>query len=154
MMKKFIASLTFVIALTEFTNAQELLTPNPDMSAKRVVEIQLTALQQNDSPSVDAGIVQTWKFAHPDNKRYTGPLARFAAMVKSPYYRDMINHSKHTIKTIVTTNQYALFRVTIVSKDNVSSTFKWELMKAKTGTLSGAWMTTSVSPPLRAEGSV
>ena len=153
-MKNFIVGVAFVLSLTSFTNAQELLAPDPNMSAKRVVEIQLIALQQNDSPSVDAGIVQTWNFAHPDNKRYTGPLARFAAMVKSPYYRDMINHSKHTIKSIVTTNQYALFKVTIISKENVKSSFKWELMKAKTGTLKGAWMTTSVSPPLRLEGSI
>ena len=153
-MRNFIVGVAFVLSLTSFTNAQELLAPDPNMSAKRVVEIQLIALQQNDSPSVDAGIVQTWNFAHPDNKRYTGPLARFAAMVKSPYYRDMINHSQHTIKSIVTTNQYALFKVTIISKDNVKSSFKWELMKAKTGSLNGAWMTTSVSPPLRAEGSV
>ena len=153
-MKNFILGSTLVLFLTGFANAQELLAPNPHMSAKRVVEIQLTALQRNDSPSIDAGIVQTWTFAHPDNKRYTGPLARFAAMVKSPNYRDMINHSKHTIKTIVTTNRYALFKVTIISKDNVMSTFKWELRKAKTGSLNGAWMTTSVSPPLQAEGSV
>tara|TARA_B100001093_G_C26805481_1_gene1005289 strand:+ start:1594 stop:2055 length:462 start_codon:yes stop_codon:yes gene_type:complete len=153
-MRNFIVGVAFVLSLTSFTNAQELLAPDPNMSAKRVVEIQLIALQQNDSPSVDAGIVQTWNFAHPDNKRYTGPLARFAAMVKSPYYRDMINHSQHTIKSIVTTNQYALFKVTIISKENVKSSFKWELMKAKTGTLNGAWMTTSVSPPLRVEGSI
>ena len=153
-MQNFISGLAFVLCLTGSANAQEFLVPDPNMSAKRVVEIQLAALQQNDSPSTDAGIAQTWAFAHPDNKRYTGPLSRFAAMVKSPYYRDMINHSKHTIKTIVTTNQYALFRVTIISKDNVKSTFKWELMKAKTGSLNGVWMTTSVSPPLTADRSV
>lgn len=153
-MKNFILGWAFVLSLTGFTNAQEFLVPTSDLSAKRVVEIQLVALQQNDSPSTDAGIVQTWAFAHPDNKRYTGPLSRFAAMVKSPHYRDMINHSKHTIKSIVTTNQYALFKVTIISKDNVKSTFNWELMKAKVGSLNGVWMTTSVSPPLRAGSSV
>ena len=153
-MQNFMLGLAFFLCLTGSANSQEFLAPNPNMSAKRVVEIQLAALQQNDSPSTDAGIVQTWAFAHPDNKRYTGPLSRFAAMVKSPHYRDMINHSKHTIKTIVTTNQYALFRVTIISKDNVKSTFKWELMKAKTGSLNGVWLTTSVSPPLRTDRSV
>jgi len=153
-MRKSILGLVFALSLTNHAKAQDLLEPSPDISAKRVVEIQLTALQQNDSPSIDAGIVQTWAFAHPDNKRHTGPLSRFAAMVKSPYYKDMINHSKHTIKSLVTTNQYALFRVVIISKENIKSTFKWELVRAKTGSLNGAWMTISVSPPLRVEGSI
>ena len=58
-MKNFILGSTLVLFLSGFANAQELLAPNPHMSAKRVVEIQLTALQRNDSPSIDAGIVQT-----------------------------------------------------------------------------------------------
>lgn len=53
------------------------LAPAPGLSAARVVEIQVMALQRNDTPSVDAGIVQTWAFAHPKNKSATGPIEHF-----------------------------------------------------------------------------
>ena len=57
------------------------LVPDPGLSAKRVVEIQVVALQRNDSPSADAGIIQTWSFAHPKNKNATGPLEHFKFMI-------------------------------------------------------------------------
>ena len=60
--------------------------PAPYLTARNVVAIQLQALQNNDVPAKDAGIAQVWKFAHPDNKRMTGPLPRFARMIKSAHY--------------------------------------------------------------------
>ena len=56
--------------------AADLLRPDPALSPAEVVAIQLDALQTNDTPEADAGIAQTWAFAHPDNKRVTGPLPR------------------------------------------------------------------------------
>ena len=32
---------------------------------------------KNNYPNKDAGIKQTWEFAHPNNQRITGPLERF-----------------------------------------------------------------------------
>jgi hypothetical protein len=47
--------------------AEDLRRPNPALSPEDVVAIQLNALQTNDTPETDAGIAQTWAFAHPDN---------------------------------------------------------------------------------------
>lgn len=143
-----------LFASLRYGEAQELLAPNAKIAPERVVEIQLTALQQNDNPSVDAGILQAWRFAHPDNKRYTGPFARFAAMVKNSNYNIMLNHLRHDINNVVVTENYALFEVKIVSEDGNNAVFNWELMKANTGTFVGAWMTTAVSPPIKAKGSI
>ena len=79
-----------------FSNA-ELLSPNNTISPKEVVKIQLSGLQQNDLDYKDSGIEQTWQFAHPNNKRVTGPLNNFKMMIKSDSYRMMINHLSHTI---------------------------------------------------------
>ena len=57
--------------------AADLLAPHPALSPAEVVVIQLDALQANAAEN-DAGIAQAWAFAHPDNKRMTGPLPRFA----------------------------------------------------------------------------
>ena len=134
--------------------AKDLLTPNISISPERVVEIQLRALQQNDDPSSEFGIAQTWAFAHPNNKRITGPLERFKAMIKGPHYRMMLNHREHKIKPVVMTEGYALFDVFIVTESELEASFKWEVSKVISGNYQGCWMTIAVSPPIQAKDSV
>ena len=141
----------FLLALP--ATGQELLTPDPNLPPERVVEIQLQSLQKNDVPDPDTGIAQTWAFAHPDNKRVTGPLERFTRMIKGPDYRNMIDHQEHIVETVVQTDDYALFAVTIITADDQRMSFKWEVMKVQVGEFAGSWMTISVSPPLRARDS-
>ena len=59
----------------------ELLKPNSDIKPDRVIEIQLSGLQNNDLIYKDSGIEQTWNFAHPNNKKVTGPLDQFKSMI-------------------------------------------------------------------------
>ena len=148
---RFTLPVLFLLAMP--ATAQELLTPDPNLPPKSVVEIQLQSLQNNDVPIPDTGIAQTWAFAHPDNKRVTGPLERFTRMIKGPDYRNMLDHQEHIIKPVVQTDDYALFAVTIITADDQKMSFKWEVKKVKTGEFSGSWMTIAVSPPLRGGGS-
>jgi hypothetical protein len=142
----------FLLALPAI--AQELLMPNSSIPPKRVIEIQLQAMQQNDVPSPDFGITQTWVFAHPNNKRVTGPLERFTAMVKGPNYQLLLNHRQHIIKSVVLTENYALFNVSITTASEHIASFKWEVSKVKSGTHRGSWMTTAVSPPMQANEAI
>ncbi len=144
---RFTLPVLFLLAMP--AAAQELLTPDPNLPPKSVVEIQLQSLQKNDVPIPDTGIAQTWAFAHPDNKRFTGPLERFAWMIKSPDYRTMLYHREHRIETVVQTDDYALFAVSIITDDDQKRSFKWEVKKVKAGKYAGSWMTIAVSPPLR-----
>ena len=75
----------------------DLVKPDPSIAPVEVVAIQLKALQFNDNPEPDFGIAQTWAFAHPRNRAATGPLPRFASMIKGPSYAKMLNHSRHEI---------------------------------------------------------
>ena len=56
--------------------------PDPSLSPQDVVSIQLEALRNNDTPYDNRGIEVTFNFASPANKRITGPIERFAAMVR------------------------------------------------------------------------
>ncbi len=149
-------TLTFIVLCLSAlpATAKELLRPDPNILPKRVVEIQLRALQQNDRPTPDFGIVQTWTFAHPRNKRMTGPIERFTAMIKGPNYQMMINHLEHIIKPVVLTNNHAIFDVSIITKSELTASFKWEVSKVQSGANQGSWMTTSVSPPIQAKDAV
>ena len=132
------------------TVARDLLDPDPGLPPERVVEIQLRSLQRNDVPTPDAGIAQTWAFAHPDNKLVTGPLERFARMIKGPSYRMLLGHREHTIELVMRTGDTALFAVTVVTVADRRVSYQWKLSKVWSGAFSGSWMTVGVSSPLRA----
>jgi len=122
--------------------------PDPSLAPERVVEIQLRALQRNDHPSSDAGIARAWAFAHPDNKRVTGPLERFAAMIKSPMYRMLLGHREHTIERVAAGENSVVFAVTVVPASGPVVVYRWTVARVRSGPLAGAWMTVSVSPPM------
>jgi hypothetical protein len=137
-----------VLVMTAPSWAADIRTPDPALSPAEVVEIQLTALQANDAPQTDAGIAQTWAFAHPDNKRMTGPLPRFAQMIKGPLYRILLNHRSHEIKEVSRTDDQADFAVTVTSQTGEVFGYRWSVAKVADGENAGAWMTFSVSPPV------
>lgn len=130
--------------------AAEMIRPDPTLSPTEVIEVQLSALQTNDTPEVDAGIEQTWVFAHPDNKRMTGPLPRFAQMIKGPMYRTLLGHQAHQVAEIARTDDQAVYAVTVTSNSGETVIYQWRLAKLAEGEDAGAWMTTAVSPPARA----
>jgi hypothetical protein len=127
--------------------ASELLAPDPALSPAEVVVIQLEALQANEDES-DAGIAQTFAFAHPDNQRLTGPLARFAQMIKGPQYRMLLNHRAHEVREVSRTDEEAVFAVTITTETGDFVGYQWTVAKVSGGEHDGAWMTIAVSPPV------
>ena len=131
-----------------FSNA-ELLSPNNTISPKEVVKIQLSGLQQNDLDYKDSGIEQTWQFAHPNNKRVTGPLNNFKMMIKSDSYRMMINHLSHSITELGSSDKWAQFEVIILDKNKIYHKFNWQVEKyTEDGILKDCWLTTMVSNPI------
>jgi hypothetical protein len=147
-MKKLLITLLVGLVINGPTIALDIISPNPNLQPKKVVEIQLQSLQQNDKPIPDAGIVQTWAFAHPNNRLMTGPFERFILMMKSQNYKSMLYHRDHKIEPVLQTNDRSQYAVSITTLDNQKMTFKWELMKVRSGEFTGSWMTTSVSTPL------
>lgn len=119
-------------------------TPNPKWTPQQVVRIQLNALKHNDAPHVDAGIETTFDFASRTNKRATGPLERFAKIVKSPAYRPMIEHESATLGVFFLEKGVANQRVTVVDQDGETIIYLFTLAKDPD---TGCWMTESVTIP-------
>ena len=105
----------------------ELLKPNSDIKPGRVIEIQLSGLQNNDLVYKDSGIEQTWNFAHPNNKKVTGPLDKFKRMIKGDSYQMMINHLSHTITKLGSGENWAQFEVILLDKDKIYHKFNWQV---------------------------
>jgi hypothetical protein len=100
-------ALISILILINTSVFAKLTKPNPTINPLSVITIQLEALKENNSPYEDAGIEQTWEFAHPQNRQYTGPLSNFKLMMKSNSYSLMLNHSDHNI-IFVSMNQISL----------------------------------------------
>ena len=127
----------------------ELLKPNSTINPSDVVKIQLAGLQQNDANFNDSGIEQTWNFAHPKNKKVTGPLDNFKRMIKGNSYQMMINHLSHTITQLGSSDKWAQFEVVILDKDKIYHKFNWQVEKyTQDGVLKDCWLTTMVSNPI------
>ncbi|NBB78522.1 MAG: DUF4864 domain-containing protein [Verrucomicrobia bacterium] len=117
------------------------------LTAEAVVRKQLEGLQNNDSPSTDAGIELAWEYAHPANREATGPLPRFTEMLKSPAYRDLLDHSAHQINRIASTETTATFNVLVFpAGNNAPLRYRWTVARLP----SGDWATTAVSAPVEA----
>jgi len=123
--------------------------PDSSLDPERVVQIQLDALQHNDEPRPDAGIERTWAFAHPNNKRMTGPLERFTEMIKGPAYRALLDHRTHIIEPLARTPDTAVFMVMVIPRNGAIVAYRWRLERVREGSFEGAWMTVAVSPPLQ-----
>ena len=127
----------------------DLLIPQNSILPAEVVEIQLIGLMNNDKEYKDSGIVQTWNFAHPNNKKATGPLDRFKRMIKGNNYQMMINHLSHTITQVRGGDSWAQFEVIILDKEKIYHKFNWQVEKYSTdGPLKDCWLTTMVSNPI------
>ncbi len=151
MLKILQTKFSILIILLVFTSISkaDLLKPKKDISPSDVVKIQLTGLQNNDSFFKDGGIEQTWNFAHPNNKRATGPLDNFKRMIKSDSYQMMIDHLSHTITEVESSDKWAQFEVIILDKNKIYHKFNWQVEKYTVdGTLKDCWMTTAVSSPI------
>ena len=142
------SALTYLLIFTSLSNA-ELLNPNRAITPKEVIKIQLEGLQKNDNKYLDSGIEQTWNFAHPNNKRVTGPLNNFKRMIKSPSYQMMIDHLSHTITKVDSNDKMAQFEVIILDKNKIYHKFNWQVEKYNLdGDLKDCWLTTMVSNPI------
>ena len=117
---KFFENIIFVILisllLTNFAKA-DLIKPNSGIEPIQVVKIQLRGLKNNDQLYKDGGIEQTWEFAHPKNRKFTGPLTNFKSMIKGDDFSMLLNHKEHKVKEVFLSDDVATFEVIVLNSD-------------------------------------
>ena len=151
MLKKLqkIFNVLFILLIFTSLSQADLLKPSSIIKPSDVVKIQLTGLQKNDLDFKDSGIEQTWNFAHPNNKKVTGPLDNFKRMIKGDSYQMMIDHLSHTITKVGSSNKSVQFEVIILDKNKIYHKFNWQVEKYTiNGSLKDCWLTTMVSSPI------
>ena len=124
----------------------EMIKPAENLSAYDVIKIQLEALKNNDDN--DTGIKQTWLFAHPENKKYTGPLGRFVSMIRSNPYDVLLGSLFFETKLISKNQTEAKVEVFLDGKNKNRYQILWILSKSNISEeCTNCWMTIGVSQP-------
>ena len=124
----------------------ELTEPNKRLEPYDVVKIQLEALKNNNKD--DNGIKQTWLFAHPDNKKITGPYERFRIMIYGQQYKFLLNHSSHKINLITNSPNKFIYRIEILSDKKQLFFYEWHVQKGSEKKCKNCWFTSAVSIPV------
>ena len=151
MSKKLQVIFKSLIIFALFTSAvhAELINPNNNIKPIEVVKIQLDSLKNNNLNYKDSGIEQTWRFAHPNNKKNTGPLPNFKIMIKGQSYQMLLDHLSHTITKLGSSDKWAQFEVIILDQEKIYHKFNWQVEKyVIEGPLKDCWLTTMVSSPI------
>ena len=142
-------SVLIVFLLNTSILKADLQIPKKTILPAEVIKIQLNGLMKNDEKFKDSGIEQTWNFAHPNNKKNTGPLPNFKIMIKGKSYQMLLNHLSHTITSIGSGDKWAQFEVIILDKEKIYHKFNWQVEKyTLDGILKDCWLTTMVSSPI------
>ena len=143
-LKKFL--ILFILVLFNNSVYAELAKPNKKFDPYDVVKIQLEALKNNNKD--DNGIKQTWLFAHPDNKKITGPYERFRIMIYGQQYKFLLNHSSHKINLISNSTNRFIYRIEILSDKKQLFFYEWHVQKGSEEKCKNCWFTSAVSIPV------
>ena len=136
----------FLILFYSTHVSAELIKPNKKLDPFEVVKIQLEALKKNDKK--DNGIMQTWLFAHPDNKKFTGPYERFRIMIYGKQYKYLLNHDSHKINLMSNSPNTYIYRVEILTEDKKLYFYEWHVQKGSDENCKNCWFTSAVSQPV------
>ena len=145
-MKFFIITLITVMTIYIKKATSDVL-PNDLFSSIEVVELQMSSLQTNTKNN-NSGIYQCWLFAHPENKKYTGPFNNFKRMISDTSYKILLNSTKFKVKLLNENKNSAAYSVNVDAYDNKRYNLTWVLEKASISQdCKNCWMTTSVTQP-------
>ena len=147
-MKILFKLIVFFFLFADISNA-DLIKPNSNLKPLDVLMIQLNSLKNNNNPYKDAGNEQTWEFAHPNNKAFTGPLEKFKQMIYSDNYKILISHENHKTIILKESPNKLVYKVYVLSKDKKKYYYIWQIEKVEQeGKFKNCWMTTNVSNPI------
>ena len=145
-MKFFLITFLTVMAIYIKKATSDVL-PNDLFSSIEVVELQMSSLQTN-AKNNNTGIYQCWLFAHPENKKYTGPYNNFKRMISETSYKILLNSTKFKVKLLKKNKNNATYSVNVDAYDNKRYNLTWVLERASISQdCKNCWMTTSVTQP-------
>lgn len=141
-----VLALTMGFASASIVSADDALKPSIDLSPRDVVRAQLRAMASNDANGPDSGIAIAFRFASPANKVQTGPVEKFATIVRNPAYVAMIDNTGLKFGKTVLEDSSALVPVIVNDPDGELFGYVFRLSRHSIVDCDRCWMTDSVAP--------
>ncbi len=115
--------------------------PSPALCPSDVVVAQLAGMRREPRHGDGAGPgVQTvWAFSSPGNRAATGPLDAFAAILRSPLYRGLLEHRAAQLGPLLESGDQAQQEVLVLTAEDRAIGFTWVLTRQ-----AGCWLTEGV----------
>ena len=120
------------------------LVPSPEYEPEEVVKIVIDSLQGNTEPE-DQGIATVFRFASPGNQASTGPLDRFARMIRGGF-ADMLNHAGARYDPMEISGDTAVQAVWLSTDSGREVGYAFQLRRQSSGKFKDIWMTDTVVP--------
>ena len=120
--------------------------PSPALLPDQVVALQLAALarEPRDAHGAGDGLRTAWEFASPGNRAATGPLERFAVLLRSPPYVGLLEHRAAQLGPVVLRGEEARLEVLVLTAQDEALGFTWVLGRQVGAPHAGCWLTDGV----------
>ena len=119
--------------------------PGTEYEPQEVVRIVVDSLASNAQQQNDAGIATVFRFASPGNRAATGPLPRFASMIKAAF-PDMLDHDGARFDPMTVDGDTAVQAVWLLTESGKELGYGFQLSRQQAGEYEGMWMTDAVVP--------
>ncbi|MDQ3537070.1 MAG: DUF4864 domain-containing protein, partial [Bacteroidota bacterium] len=103
--------------------------PDPTLGPQEVVEIQILALQENDMPFKNFGVLTAFNFASPEYKSKKGPEGKFIRMIHDPNYKSLLDFKIYGLDDIYIINNLALQKVTLIDANDNPAVYLFKLTR-------------------------
>lgn len=133
-----------IVPDSDVKHSFELPQPNPSLGPQEVVEIQILALQENDKPYKNYGVLTAFNFASPENKSKNGPELKYIKMIHNPIYNSLIEFKRYGLDDIYIVNNLALQKVTLIDAHDNPAVYLFKLTRQVEKPFEGCWMIDSV----------
>ena len=120
--------------------------PAPDLTPTDVVLAQLDGLRREprEGSGAGEGVQRVWELASPGNQAATGPVGRFADMLRSTQYAALLEHRTAQLGPLVQRGDEAQQEVLVLGADDRTVGFTWVLGRQARGPHAGCWLTEGV----------
>ena len=116
---------------------------HPELSPERVVALQMESLR--DGVSQPDKLMVCFSLASPENREQTGPLPRFAALVKQPPYDDLVSCVDYIVGDATIQDDRAVVLVSLLLADSPPKSFRFFLSKHSQEPYKDCWLTDAVA---------
>ena len=142
----FVLAFSLVLGFGSFqSQLKDFIKPNTKLTAYQVLALQLESLKNNKRLRQDRGIKQVYIFAHPENKKVTGPIDNFTKMLKSDAYSMFLDHDDSKV-AVMHQDQFHEIYLIRVYKGKKSRDFVWTLITYIDNNKIPYWYTVNVIP--------